>query len=351
MILNEDDYIASVHKLLDDKTTYERINNDPTIRIQTANNILVERWIEKKYISKIKGGGLLSANAVIPRLYALPKIHKANNSFRPIVSSILGPTYKLSKFVQQSITNVSKNTPSYVKDSFQFKDFITKITIPDGYVLLSLDVSSLYTNVPLERVRNALKSRKDALSTCNSSKNIPINELIKAVNLIMENTCFLFNNEFFKQKTGLPMGSPLAPPAAEIVMQDLETTCLKFLEDAGIQLPFYKRYVDGIITAVPNDKIDLITELFNSYDTKLQFTHEVEENNTIAFLDLLLVHDGNKVLTNWFHKKTWSGRYLNFFSHHPIGQKKGVVSMLVGRAMKLSHQKFHEDNLALIKIL
>ncbi|XP_015121828.1 uncharacterized protein LOC107044460 [Diachasma alloeum] len=165
----------------------------------------------------------------------------------------------------------------------------------------------------------------------------------------MNTTCFSFNNSFFRLISGLPMGSPVAPPAAETVMQDLEQCCLQFLSEAGIHIPFFKRYVDDIITAVPKDKVDLVLEVFNSYETSLQFTHELEEENKIAFLDLLLVHEGNNIITNWYHKKTWSGRCLNFFSHHPISQKKGTVTILVDRCMKLAHPRFHQENLRLIK--
>ncbi|XP_015122583.1 uncharacterized protein LOC107045008 [Diachasma alloeum] len=132
-------------------------------------------------------------------------------------------------------------------------------------------------------------------------------------------------------------------------MQGLESDCLKFLDDAGIHIPFYKRYVEDIITAVPWGEVELVLEVFNSYEGRLQFTHEVEEDNKIAFLDLLLIHDNDHVVTNWYHKPIWSGIFLNFDAHHPISQKKGIISMLVDRCVILLHLKFHEDNLQLIR--
>lgn len=50
-----------------------------------------------------------------------------------------------------------------------------------------------------------------------------------------------------------------------------------------------------------------------------------------------------------FHKPTFSGRYLNFPSHHPLMHKRDVVMGLVDKVMLLSHPKFHKKNL--IKII
>ena len=57
----------------------------------------------------------------------------------------------------------------------------------------------------------------------------------------------------------------------------------------------------------------------------------------------------DKVKTNWFRKKTCSGRYLNYLSHHPDSQKKAMVFNLVDKGILLADAKFHDYNLKLIK--
>ena len=74
------------------------------------------------------------------------------------------------------------------------------------------------------------------------------------------------------------MGSPLSPIAADIAMDDLET---KRIASLPFKLPFFFRYVDDIITAVPTDKIDTILNTFNSYKHKIQFTIEEESGGKI----------------------------------------------------------------------
>jgi len=101
---------------------------------------------------------------------------------------------------------------------------------------------------------------------------------------------------------------PLSPFIADIVLQDLEEDALNII---GLDLLFYYRYVDDIVLAAPIDKATHILNTFNSFHKRLQFTIEYEKDRTLSFLDLSL--SVKKILIDWFHKKTFSGRYFLFF--------------------------------------
>ena len=94
--------------------------------------------------------------------------------------------------------------------------------------------------------------------------------------------------------------------------RDLETECLKVLAEKHNCTPlFYYRYVDDTILW-KKKHLNLVLEVFNSYNSHLQFTHETEINNSIAFLDLSLSIGNNKIITNWYQKPICSGRILNY---------------------------------------
>jgi len=59
----------------------------------------------------------------------------------------------------------------------------------------------------------------------------------------------------YKQIFGTPMGSPLSPVIANLVLQDLEISAIKNLP---FQLPFYYHYVDDIILTAPSNSLDLL---------------------------------------------------------------------------------------------
>ena len=164
--------------------------------------------------------------------------------------------------------------------------------------------------------------------------SIPLNEFITATKFVLSSTYFIFNDVIYKQTFGTPMGSPLSPIIADLVMQDLEC---KALNSLNLELPFYYRYVDDIILAAPTENIPDILNVFNGYHKRLQFTSEIELNRSLGFLDLLLRVEDNKIIIDWHHKKTSSGRYLSYFSYHPLCHKIGTIYSLVDRAILLSH--------------
>jgi len=100
------------------------------------------------------------------------------------------------------------------------------------------------------------------------------------------------------------------------------------------------------------DDIQSILDKFNSYYHRLKFTLETEDNHCLNFLDITVIRNDTKIITDWFHKSTFSGRYLSFFSNHPTCHKVGTIYSLVDHAIKLSHPTFHEKNLRFcIKLL
>ena len=78
-------------------------------------------------------------------------MHKENKNglphFRPILSVILSPTYKLAKFLLPFLTPLTENQHT-ATDSLQFAEEIRKQD-PNLY-MASLDVDSLFANIPLD---------------------------------------------------------------------------------------------------------------------------------------------------------------------------------------------------------
>ena len=133
-----------------------------------------------------------------------------------------------------------------------------------------------------------------------------LRDILNAVELLYHNTYFSFNDKFYKQIFGTPTGSPVSLILADIVMADLEEKCFKML---NYTLIFYFRYVDDILTCIPKEKINYTFKIFNSYNSNLKFTHELEINKCINFLKLTLINNNSKILYNWFRKNTTTNRF------------------------------------------
>ena len=110
--------------------------------------------------------------------------------------------------------------------------------------MFSLDVNSLFTNVPLGET---IEYIAECVENEDFNFGIPIEELKQLLKLCTSNVQFTFNGEIYRQKDGIAMGSPLGPILADIFMSKLENT---ILEDKIGQLTAYSRYVDDTFCVV-----------------------------------------------------------------------------------------------------
>ena len=99
--------------------------------------------------------------------YMLPRIQKSENSGKPVTSSVNCYTTSVSQNVDYHLQPHVKESSFYIKDS---TDFIKKINnlgkIPESSILVTMDVCSLYTNIPH-------KESIKAVETTSKCKNKP----------------------------------------------------------------------------------------------------------------------------------------------------------------------------------
>ncbi|XP_030751385.1 uncharacterized protein LOC115878915 [Sitophilus oryzae] len=321
--------------LLNDKKIYKQIKRDPTNIYQKNNNDIVGKWENNQYIPTETAKRLMIRNAIPPKMYGLPKLHKV--PLRPLVSCVQSPFEKLSKYLKDILSNIAYKNEYYLKDSQHFKQKLKNLKIPNGYKLISLDVASLYTSIPIDLASQIIRKKWDQIK---KYTDIPQDEFIKGVETTLKSTYFTYDNKIYQQIDGCAMGASISSVVAQIVMEDLEESVLEKLD---IRIPFFFRYVDNCLTAIPTDYMDRILDKFNEYNSNIKFTIEVEVESKINFLDVT-IHNKNGILrTKWFTKETWSSRYLNFNSNHPMSQKKSVVIGLADRAISLSDPEYRKN--------
>ena len=76
-------------------------------------------------------------------------------------------------------------------------------------------------------------------------------------------------------------------------------------------------------------------QYLNSCYRSIQFTHEFEENDSIAFLDVLVKKEGFKFSTNIFRKKTFTGLYTRWDSFMPRKYEISLVRTLTYRYLRI----------------
>ena len=126
-------------------------------------------------------------------------------------------------------------------------------------------------------------------------------------------------------------------------MHDLEDEIFSKID---FEVIAYSRYVDDTFAVLHKNNVCKFVECFNQYHQRLNFTIEKEINNKLSFLDVSIIKDDNgNIKTDWYNKKTYSGRYINFLSNHSLSTKIGRIKNLVDRIIKFSDNSFHDKNM------
>lgn len=180
----------------------------------------------------------------------------------------------------------------------------------DGRVLISYDVVSLFTNVPLEE---AIFLATDLIIRYYGDSIGFSRESIRGMlTLCSQGIIFTAKGKAFVQKDGVAMGSPLGPLLANIYMCHLEEK----LKSCPIKIHYYKRYMDDTLVIVDSNSEALrLLEFWNSLCTRIKFTMESMSNNCLPFLDLLIkFNQGLEISTTVYRKSTNTDAYLAFNS-------------------------------------
>ena len=145
-----------------------------------------------------------------------------------------------------------------MKDSFDAAARIGAISdglYDEGYTMVSFDVKSLFTNVPLQKTIDVILDR------VYNQQRIQTNIKKRTLNKLIQDTCnktaFTANGVIYEQTDGVSMGASLGPVLANIIMTELERVIVDDLINAGT-IKFYARYVDDTILMVKPEDVDII---------------------------------------------------------------------------------------------
>ena len=205
-------------------------------------------------------------------------------NYRPIVSQIGCPTYKIAKDLLDFKSLITK-TECTLKDSFEFVSMIDQQE--HNSFMCSFDIDSLFTNVPLEEtVEIVIKNvfgRKRKINRLNKSD---FRDFLKLTTM---GTVLYFNGNYYKQSDGVAMRFPLGAALANVFLCHHERKWLRECPVAYAPI-FYKSYVDDIFVLLKSENHvnNLLFDL-NRKHPNIRFTCYVEKDRSLAFLDIVFV--------------------------------------------------------------
>ena len=353
VLMNKQDKIKEAQIQLDNREHYRPLTK-PMVQ-ETHNRVLqlINELHDHNHIDEMTKKWLCQTPNPprIPIFYTLTKIHKPTPVGRPIISGCDGPTEKLSAFIDKLLQPIAQKQQSYLKDTTDFINYLEKIKVPKNAILVSMDVTSLYTNIPQEEGIETVCRAYDMFY--NNEPPVPTRLINLALRLILQENSFQFMEGHYLQTHGTAMGTKMAVAFANIFMAKIETEILSKTKYRPIA---FKRFIDDVFCLwnINREHIDQFIEQCNNHHPTIKFTAEISEQE-ITFLDTSvykgLRFNTESILDVKTHfKPTETFQYTEFTSCHPPGVKKGFIKGEALRLLRTNSSRFNfEENIAKFK--
>jgi hypothetical protein len=150
-----------------------------------------------------------------------------------------------------------------VKNSIDFIQIIQAISLPSDDIMVSFDVVTLFTNVPVT----------DSLKLFNQHFQ---EDVLAVFRHVLTSTYFCFDGQYYEQTDGVAMGSPLSTVVADFFIEEFERRA----NERALHKPAYWfRYIDDTFVIWPHgqDKLAVFLDHLNGLHEKIQFTMEIEK--------------------------------------------------------------------------
>lgn len=352
MVMDKTAYITEAYRQLNNNKYYKKLETPIFTDNINKINAILDRILDKGIINPKQYDYLAATMDARPRVfYLLPKIHKDAETWpqrqimpegRPIVSDCGSESYRVSEYIDYFLTPLSTQHPSYLKDTYDFISKIRDKTVGEHCVLVTGDVSALYTNMNLDRIISVVRQTFNE----NPDAERPTDEIIELLELTLKNNDFEFNQEYFLQVHGTAMGKKYAPALANLYLVWFDRMAATGFR---IKPDFYFRFLDDIFliwNGSSEDLIDYQAFLNNLIpDIKVTLTTHSEKIN---FLDTTVyiarTPTACSLQTKVYFKPTDTHQLLHTESFHPKHTTRGVLKSQVLRFKRLSSTKRDFDN-------
>ena len=235
---------------------------------------------------------------------------------RKAISGCDSPTERISSFVDYLLQPIAKVQESYLKDRTDFLNFIEKRKVAKGILLVSMDITSLCTNIPSEEGINIVCKTYETFHL--NKPPIPTFYLRDMLRLILKENSFQFNVQNYLQTHRTALKTKMAVSFANIFMAAVET---EIINRSHFEPLTWKRYSDDVFSLwnINKKEINSFLELANNYHLTIKFTAGYMRISGQTISEGIHSRRAHALQTD----KTF--QYKNFTSCHPPGVRKGFI--------------------------
>lgn len=134
--------------------------------------------------------------------------------------------YELSGYLHRILCLLVGHMSTYVKDSTHFIELLRGVTIDDDEVMVSFDVKSMFTCVPVDYAVRCCKDLLENNASLPSRSPFETKGLCRLLEFCLTNAYFVLSGQFHKQWFGTAMGASVFVVCANIALDALENSAL-----------------------------------------------------------------------------------------------------------------------------
>ena len=351
VIMNKSAYLDKAQDILGDRNNYETVDKNPVPKVE-AQTKRIFKSVSKNKLPESVIKELTPNHSRTPVFYGLPKDHKPSVPLRPVISGCDGPTRKTSCLLERILKQLLKFVPTHLWNT---RDFLERMNshkekhgIPEGAIFFSIDVINLYGSIPVgEAIISVMEKLKTHLHEVDTF-GLTLDDIQALLTQCLNENVFSFGNQHYRQKLGIAMGNPCAPPIAILFLDKLER---QTLENISKKPKFLVRYIDdyaGLWIHGEKALLEFLAHMNTVHDT-VKFTIEHSgQGQGVPFLDTLVTieahGDRTTIETELYIKPTNSGIILHYHSAHPTQTKHNMARNQFDRALRNSSSASKEEN-------
>ena len=195
VVMSTEEYNAKVNALLEDPA-YKKVQNDPTPRKEKALRMEIDSLKKNGDISNELAKKLRPSHTTAPRLYCLPKTHKPDVPVRPITSMVDSPAYEVASYLTRVIGPVVGQSEYTMPNSSGFVDQVRQIEMSRTDIMVSFDVVSLFTKVPMAEAVDVVCQKLSDDETLADRTELSVVSIRRLIMACLECRYFIFQGQY-----------------------------------------------------------------------------------------------------------------------------------------------------------
>ena len=333
------DYDSEAYRQLKDSEYYQPSPSDCSLFLRQRLQVILNDLHQRRFLSKKELQFLLPHAGQDQRaFYLLPKLHKevwpepSVPPGRPIVSDVKSVSYNSSNLVEHFLGPLVTQQDSYLRDSGHLIAILREFSMPRTALLFTMDVSSLYTNIPIDEGLQIVSQ----LLCKYPDPSRPDRSLLTILELLLKYNAFTFRGSRFLQTKGVAMGKRFAGSFANLFMAHWENKCLASFPTKPL---LWKRFQDDVFGIWPGH-VDSLRSFCDHANTVHPSIHlSLTFGSSVNFLDLTISNQHSLLEYAIYFKPTDTHLLLPPSSHHPRYVSRGVLYGQILRIVTRSSTK------------